>query len=165
MFAPQRPVISYTHHVTHTHTHTHCRRMKASWKAFEERMLPQLKVDKPGLRLPQYKDLLWKVCVCVCVHVCVCVRVCLFVCACVRAHEGGQVWSAVAAVQGRCVRGERCLYVLTYNCWCCVEAPTHQVWQKSLMNLPSLSLSLIHSHTHFPLLRACRCGRSRPRTP
>lgn len=29
------------------------RRMKAAWKAYEERMLPQLKQDKPGLKMSQ----------------------------------------------------------------------------------------------------------------
>lgn len=27
--------------------------MKAAWKAYEERMLPQLKQDKPGLKMSQ----------------------------------------------------------------------------------------------------------------
>ncbi|PNW73363.1 hypothetical protein CHLRE_14g629500v5 [Chlamydomonas reinhardtii] len=36
------------------------KRMKAAWKAYEERMLPQLKEEKPGLKMSQYKDMLWK---------------------------------------------------------------------------------------------------------
>lgn len=36
------------------------KRMKAAWKAYEERMLPQLKQDKPGLKMSQYKEMLWK---------------------------------------------------------------------------------------------------------
>jgi len=38
-----------------------CRRLKATWKAFEERQLPILKEEKPGLKMSQYKDMLWKV--------------------------------------------------------------------------------------------------------
>ncbi|EFJ52978.1 hypothetical protein VOLCADRAFT_120131 [Volvox carteri f. nagariensis] len=36
------------------------KRMKAAWKAYEERNLPILKQDKPGLKMSQYKDMLWK---------------------------------------------------------------------------------------------------------
>ncbi|KAG2499422.1 hypothetical protein HYH03_002369 [Edaphochlamys debaryana] len=36
------------------------KRMKAAWKAYEERMLPDLKQDKPGLKMSQYKEMLWK---------------------------------------------------------------------------------------------------------
>ncbi|KAL6761888.1 hypothetical protein V8C86DRAFT_2529547 [Haematococcus lacustris] len=36
------------------------KRMKAAWKAYEERQLPILKQDKPGLKMSQYKDMLWK---------------------------------------------------------------------------------------------------------
>lgn len=39
------------------------KRMKALHKAFEERMMPQMKIDYPGLRMSQYKErifLLWK---------------------------------------------------------------------------------------------------------
>mmetsp|Transcript_4492 Transcript_4492/g.7568 ORF Transcript_4492/g.7568 Transcript_4492/m.7568 type:complete len:226 (+) Transcript_4492:144-821(+) len=36
------------------------KRMKGAWKAFEERELVQLKLDKPGMKMSQYKDLLWK---------------------------------------------------------------------------------------------------------
>lgn len=36
------------------------RRLKASYKAFEEAELPVLKEEKPGLSLTQYKDMLWK---------------------------------------------------------------------------------------------------------
>ncbi|KAK7277431.1 hypothetical protein RIF29_18583 [Crotalaria pallida] len=36
------------------------RRLKASFKAFEEAELPKLKEDKPGLTHTQYKDLIWK---------------------------------------------------------------------------------------------------------
>lgn len=36
------------------------RRLKASFKAFEEAELPRLKEEKPGLLHNQYKDLLWK---------------------------------------------------------------------------------------------------------
>uniref|UniRef100_A0A1D1XZ49 Coiled-coil domain-containing protein 124 n=1 Tax=Anthurium amnicola TaxID=1678845 RepID=A0A1D1XZ49_9ARAE len=36
------------------------RRLKASYKAFEEAELPKLKEEKPGLTLTQYKDMIWK---------------------------------------------------------------------------------------------------------
>ncbi|GLI67509.1 hypothetical protein VaNZ11_011713 [Volvox africanus] len=36
------------------------KRMKAAWKTYEERMLPVLKEEKPGLKMSQYKDMLWK---------------------------------------------------------------------------------------------------------
>uniref|UniRef100_A0A0E0H498 Coiled-coil domain-containing protein n=2 Tax=Oryza TaxID=4527 RepID=A0A0E0H498_ORYNI len=36
------------------------RRLKASFKAFEEAELPKLKEEKPGLTLNQYKDMIWK---------------------------------------------------------------------------------------------------------
>ncbi|KAJ8618251.1 hypothetical protein MRB53_014437 [Persea americana] len=36
------------------------RRLKASFKAFEEAELPKLKIEKPGLTLNQYKDMVWK---------------------------------------------------------------------------------------------------------
>lgn len=36
------------------------KRMKAAWKAFEERQLAELKQDKPGLKMSQYKDMIWK---------------------------------------------------------------------------------------------------------
>ncbi|XP_027087535.1 uncharacterized protein [Coffea arabica] len=36
------------------------RRLKASFKAFEEAELPRLKEDKPGLTHTQYKDMIWK---------------------------------------------------------------------------------------------------------
>ncbi|KAF8913410.1 hypothetical protein CPB85DRAFT_1299721 [Mucidula mucida] len=36
------------------------RRYKAAFEAYQERELPNLKVDHPGLRLQQYKDLLYK---------------------------------------------------------------------------------------------------------
>lgn len=36
------------------------RRFKAAYAAYEERELPNLKVEHPGLRLQQYKDLLYK---------------------------------------------------------------------------------------------------------
>lgn len=36
------------------------RRLKATFKAFEEAELPKLKVEKPGLTLNQYKDMIWK---------------------------------------------------------------------------------------------------------
>uniref|UniRef100_A0A0D6QX41 Coiled-coil domain-containing protein n=1 Tax=Araucaria cunninghamii TaxID=56994 RepID=A0A0D6QX41_ARACU len=36
------------------------RRLKASYKAFEEAELPKLKEEKPGLSLNQYKDMVWK---------------------------------------------------------------------------------------------------------
>jgi hypothetical protein len=35
--------------------------MKAAWKAYEERQMPILKQEKPGLKMSQYKDLLWRV--------------------------------------------------------------------------------------------------------
>lgn len=36
------------------------RRLRASFKAFEEVELPKLKEEKPGLTLNQYKDMIWK---------------------------------------------------------------------------------------------------------
>jgi len=36
------------------------RRFKAAFKEYEERMLPQLREERPGLRLQQYKDLVFK---------------------------------------------------------------------------------------------------------
>uniref|UniRef100_A0A7N0T6Y4 Coiled-coil domain-containing protein n=1 Tax=Kalanchoe fedtschenkoi TaxID=63787 RepID=A0A7N0T6Y4_KALFE len=36
------------------------KRLKASFKAFEEAELPRLKEEKPGLTHNQYKDLIWK---------------------------------------------------------------------------------------------------------
>lgn len=36
------------------------RRLKASFKAFEEAELPRLKEEKPGLTHNQYKDMIWK---------------------------------------------------------------------------------------------------------
>ncbi|TFK64344.1 DUF1014-domain-containing protein [Pluteus cervinus] len=36
------------------------RRFKAAFEAYQERELPNLRVDHPGLRLQQYKDLLYK---------------------------------------------------------------------------------------------------------
>ncbi|KAJ3681938.1 hypothetical protein LUZ60_014511 [Juncus effusus] len=36
------------------------KRLKASFKAFEEAELPILKAEKPGLTLHQYKDMIWK---------------------------------------------------------------------------------------------------------
>ncbi|KAH8498050.1 hypothetical protein Peur_073282 [Populus x canadensis] len=36
------------------------RRLKASFKAFEEAELPKLKEEKPGLTHTQYKDMIWK---------------------------------------------------------------------------------------------------------
>ncbi|KAL5984101.1 hypothetical protein ACLOJK_018203 [Asimina triloba] len=36
------------------------RRMKTAFKAFEEAELPKLKIEKPGLTLNQYKDMIWK---------------------------------------------------------------------------------------------------------
>ncbi|KVI04022.1 coiled-coil domain-containing protein 124 [Cynara cardunculus var. scolymus] len=36
------------------------KRLKASFKAFEEAELPQLKAEKPGLTHTQYKDMIWK---------------------------------------------------------------------------------------------------------
>eukprot|EP01024_Parvocaulis_polyphysoides_P015902 TRINITY_DN17033_c0_g2_i1.p2 TRINITY_DN17033_c0_g2~~TRINITY_DN17033_c0_g2_i1.p2 ORF type:complete len:224 (+),score=60.76 TRINITY_DN17033_c0_g2_i1:37-708(+) len=36
------------------------RRMKAAWKAFYERELPMVKEEKPGLRLPQYREMIYK---------------------------------------------------------------------------------------------------------
>ena len=34
--------------------------MKAAWLAFEERTMAELKVEKPGLKKSQYKDMCWK---------------------------------------------------------------------------------------------------------
>ncbi|XP_042399219.1 coiled-coil domain-containing protein 124-like isoform X1 [Zingiber officinale] len=36
------------------------RRLKASFKAFEEEELPKLKEEKPGLTFNQYRDMIWK---------------------------------------------------------------------------------------------------------
>ena len=36
------------------------KRMKAAWAAFQERELPELKQEKPGLRINQYKEMLWQ---------------------------------------------------------------------------------------------------------
>ncbi|XP_068640198.1 uncharacterized protein [Aristolochia californica] len=36
------------------------RRLKASFKAFEEAELQKLKMEKPGLTLTQYKEMIWK---------------------------------------------------------------------------------------------------------
>ncbi len=36
------------------------RRMRAAWLAFEEANLPAIKEEKPGLKLSQYKDMLWR---------------------------------------------------------------------------------------------------------
>ncbi|KAL5675262.1 hypothetical protein ACJX0J_011393, partial [Zea mays] len=36
------------------------RRLKSTFKAFEEAELPKLKEEKPGLTLHQYKDMIWK---------------------------------------------------------------------------------------------------------
>ncbi|ETW85173.1 hypothetical protein HETIRDRAFT_43144, partial [Heterobasidion irregulare TC 32-1] len=36
------------------------RRFKAAYEAYQERELPNLRVEHPGLRLQQYKDLLYK---------------------------------------------------------------------------------------------------------
>ncbi|XP_057769169.1 uncharacterized protein LOC130989233 isoform X2 [Salvia miltiorrhiza] len=36
------------------------KRLKASFKAFEEAELPKLKAEKPGLTHTQYKDMIWK---------------------------------------------------------------------------------------------------------
>jgi hypothetical protein len=55
--------------------HPH-RRMRSAWLAYEERMMPQFKEEKPGLKMSQYKDMCWKqwqkapenVSVCGCVH-------------------------------------------------------------------------------------------------
>lgn len=37
-----------------------CRRRKAAFEAYQERELPSLKQEKPGLKQSQYKDMLWK---------------------------------------------------------------------------------------------------------
>ncbi|KAI3515219.1 hypothetical protein L2E82_11005 [Cichorium intybus] len=37
------------------------KRLKASFKAFEEAELPKLKAEKPGLTHTQYKDMIWKI--------------------------------------------------------------------------------------------------------
>lgn len=36
------------------------KRAKAAWNAYYEAELPNLRAEKPGLKLQQYKDLLWK---------------------------------------------------------------------------------------------------------
>lgn len=38
-----------------------CRRTKAAFEAFQEQELPDLKLEKPGLKQSQYKDMLWKI--------------------------------------------------------------------------------------------------------
>ena len=38
-----------------------CRRAKAAFAAFSDRELPQLKLDRPGLKQSQYKEALFKV--------------------------------------------------------------------------------------------------------
>ena len=43
-----------------THVLPCCRRAKAAFAAFSDRELPQLKLDRPGLKQSQYKDALWK---------------------------------------------------------------------------------------------------------
>lgn len=35
------------------------KRMKAAFKAYEERVIPELRAEKPGLKMTQYKDLVW----------------------------------------------------------------------------------------------------------
>jgi hypothetical protein len=41
-------------------TFTICRKPKMKFVQYSERELPGLKVEKPGLKAPQYKDILWK---------------------------------------------------------------------------------------------------------
>jgi len=36
------------------------RRMKAAWLAYEERNLPLMRMEKPGLKQSQYKDMIWR---------------------------------------------------------------------------------------------------------
>lgn len=48
MFRPPSPV-AYAH-----------RRMKAAWKEYEEAMVPQVKQEKPGLKMSQYREMVWK---------------------------------------------------------------------------------------------------------
>lgn len=36
------------------------KRMKAAWMAYQERMLPELRQEKPNLKMSQYKDMIWK---------------------------------------------------------------------------------------------------------
>jgi hypothetical protein len=36
------------------------RRMKAAWLAYEEKQLPLLRMEKPGLKQSQYKDMIWR---------------------------------------------------------------------------------------------------------
>ena len=38
----------------------HRRRMKAAFAAYTDAEMPRLRLDKPGLKLSQYKDLIWK---------------------------------------------------------------------------------------------------------
>jgi hypothetical protein len=34
--------------------------MRAAWKAYEERHLPLLRMEKPNLKQSQYRDMLWR---------------------------------------------------------------------------------------------------------
>ena len=41
--------------------HAHdCRRARAAYAAYSEAMMADLKVEKPGLKQSQYKDMIWK---------------------------------------------------------------------------------------------------------
>ena len=37
-----------------------CRRMKAAYAAYLDAEMPTVKLERPGLKLSQYKDLIWK---------------------------------------------------------------------------------------------------------
>ena len=37
-----------------------CRRARAAFAAYSERMIAELKEEKPGLKQSQYKDMVWK---------------------------------------------------------------------------------------------------------
>lgn len=37
-----------------------CRRAKAAFEAYQEREMPNVKEEKPGLKQSQYKEMIWK---------------------------------------------------------------------------------------------------------
>ena len=52
---PHYVIISKSHTVIFV-----CRRMKAAYAAYLDAEMPRVKLDKPGLKLSQYKDMIWK---------------------------------------------------------------------------------------------------------
>jgi hypothetical protein len=42
--------------------------MRAAWQTFEAAQLPLLKMEKPGLKQSQYRDMLWKLWQKVCMY-------------------------------------------------------------------------------------------------